>query len=412
MAPVAATMGVALIAGACGSSGVSKAAASSATGSSRGSASGSPIVIGLAAPLTGGNPSEGTSEQTIAQDAVSSINSSGGVDGHPLKLIVRDTGGVSPTGAVTAFESLTSSGAKVVVGEWTSTNFQAACTVAMAEHVVLIAHASATDGLTDGKTYCFRDEYQVAQSTGAMFGAAKEKGWNPIAIAADTTSFGAAENDSWKSLASKYGISIAQDVTWSSPASTLTAQVSRIANSGAKAVFVGSGSGPDVTLLAKTMAQLNVKLPIFGPGGINAPGVPAAAGSAYSTLPEVLDITSYDSTVPKEKAFMVRISKQTGITQGGGNPTRLWDAVEIAAIGLRASHGQGGPALVQALQTAGKIPTLAGGPGSYALYTATQHSGLFGPQMLSIYRWDPSSSGFQYNAHLSQLADSAPGVNG
>lgn len=409
IAPVAAAVGVALIAAACGSS---SSASTTTQGGSAGTATNkTPIVVGLAAPLTGGNPSEGTSEQTIAKDAVAAINKAGGINGRPLSLLVRDTGGVSPTGAVSAFESLSSSGAAVVIGEWTSTNFQAACTVAMAERVVLIAHASATDGLTNGMTYCFRDEYQVAQSTGAMFGVAKANGWTKIAIAADSTSFGAAEADSWASLAGSYGASIVANVNWSSPATDLTAQVAKIASSGAQAVFVGSGSGPDVTLLAKTMAQMNVKLPIFGPGGINAPGVAAAAASAYNTLPEVLNITSYDSSVPKEKAFMSKISAETGITQGGGNPTRLWDAFQIAAAGLRASKGQGGTALVNALQGLGKFPTLAGGPGSYVEYTPTQHSGLFGPQMLSVYKWNKSSSSFAYDASLSKLADSSPGVN-
>jgi len=402
---VAALAGLTLIAAACGNS---TPAATSSAGA--GSGSGSPVLLGLASPLTGGNPSEGASEKAIAEDAIAYINAHGGIGGHSAKLVVRDTGGVSPTGAVTAFEGLISAGAKVVIGEWTSTNFEAACTVAMEEHQVLIGHASATDGLTAGKTYCFRDEYQVAQSTGAMFGVAKSEGWNPIAVAADTTSFGAAENDSWQASAKTYGVKIATDVTWSSPASTLTAQVLRIAHSGAKAVFVGSGSGPDVTLLAKTMVQLGVRLPIFGPGGINAPGVAAAAGSSYDALPSVLNITSYDSAKPSAAAFMARISRQTGITQGGGNPTRLWDAFMIASAGLKASGDEGGHALVMALQGLGKFPTLAGGPGSYVHYTSTQHSGLFGPEMLSVYKWQ--SGGFQYDASLSKLADSSPGVNG
>ena len=407
-------VGVSLIAAACGSSAASTKSATSspATSTNAGSLpSGTPIVIGLATPLTGGNPSEGKSEQAIANDAITAINQAGGIGGHPAKLVVRDTGGVSPTGAVSAFESLSASGAKVVVGEWTSTNFQAACTVAEQQHVVLIGHASATDGLTTGKQYCFRNEYQVKQSTGAMFGLAKTKGWNPIAVAADTTAFGAAENDSWQKEASTYGMKIATDVTWSSPASTLTAQVLKIAHSGAKAVFVGSGSGPDVTLLAKTMVQLNVKLPIFGPGGVNAPGVATAAGAAYNALPGVYNITSYDSQVPKEAAFMSKLSTQTGISQGGGNPTRLWDAFEIAAKGLAKSHGQGGAPLVSALDTLGKVPTLAGGPGTYVLYSSTHHSGLFGPNLLSIYKWSPTSTNFAYDSKASSQANASPGVN-
>ncbi len=375
-------------------------------------ASSAPILIGLATPLTGSNPSEGTSEEAIAKDAVATINSHGGIHGRHLKLIIRDTGGVSPTGAVSAFESLSGAGVALVIGEYTSTNFQAGCTIAMAEHVVLIGHASATTGLTDGKTYCFRDAYQVSQSAGAMFETAKAKHWNPIAIAADTTSFGVAEDTAFRSLASHYGVKIAADVSWTSPASSLTAQVLRLAHSGAKAIFVGAASGPDVTLLAKTMAQAGVKIPLFGPGGINAPGVPAAAGSAYDSLPGVYDITSYDSAVPAAQAFMNKISKQTGIIQGGENPTQLWDAFQIAAAGLAKSGGKGGLPLVDALQSLGKFHTMSGGPGTYTDFTATQHSGLFGPHLMTIYRWDAASKAFVPDNALSKIADSSPGVNG
>jgi ABC-type branched-subunit amino acid transport system substrate-binding protein len=296
-----------------------------------------------------------------------------------------------------------------VIGEYTSTNFEAGCTIAMAQHVVLIGHASATTGLTDGKTYCFRDAYQVSQSASAMFETAKAMGWNSIAIAADTTSFGASESTEFEALAASYGIKIAANVSWSSPASSLTAQALKLGQSGAKAVFIGSASGPDVTLLAKTMVQNGVKLPIFGPGGVNAPGVPAAAGSAYNDLGGVYDITSYDSQVVSAQAFMSLISKETGITQGGENPTQLYDAFMIAAAGLAKTSGQGGMALVTALQSLGKFPTMSGGPGSYVDYTSTQHSGLFGPNLYTIYKWDAATSAFAVDPALSAIADKTTG---
>ena len=388
------------------------ASSNSSTSSAAGSSSSSPILIGLAAPLTGSSPSEGTSEEAIAKDAVAAINAKGGVLGRQLKLVVRDTGGVSPTGAVSAFESLSGDGVALVIGEYTSTNFEAGCTIAMSEHVVLIGHASATTGLTDGKPYCFRDAYQVSQSAGAMFETAKAEGWNPIAIAADTTSFGAAENSAFTSLAGSYGVKIAADVSWTSPASSLTAQVLQLAHSGAKAIFVGSASGPDVTLLAKTMQQAGVKIPLFGPGGVNAPGVPAAAGSAYNTLSGVYDITSYDSAVPAAQAFMSMVSKQTGITQGGENPTQLWDAFQIAAAALAKSGGKGGTPLVTAMQSLGKFSTMSGGPGTYVDFSATQHSGLFGSHLMTVYSWDAESQAFTQDSKLTGVADSSSGVNG
>jgi len=410
LVPVA--IGLAALAGVAACSSSSSSSSASAAAATSAAAKGSPILIGLAAPLTGSDPSEGTSELAIAKYAVSVINGKGGIDGHQVQLVVRDTGGVSPTGAVTAFESLSSDKVAVVIGEYTSTNFQAGCTIAMAQHVVLIGHASATTGLTDGKTYCFRDAYQVSQSAGAMFETAKTMGWNPIAIAADTTSFGVSESTEFEALAAKYGIKIAANVSWTSPASSLTPQVLKLGQSGAKAVFIGSASGPDVTLLAKTMVQNGVKLPIFGPGGVNAPGVPAAAGTAYSALPGVYDITSYDSQVASAQAFMSLISKETGITQGGENPTQLYDAFMVAAAGLAKTNGQGGAALVTALQSLGQFPTMSGGPGTYVDYTPTQHSGLFGPHLYTIYKWDATSSAFAVDSSLSTVADESSGVNG
>jgi branched-chain amino acid transport system substrate-binding protein len=411
---VPAAIGLAALAcvAACSSSSSSSAppAASSAgsAASSAGSpaAKGSPILIGLAAPLTGSSPSEGTSELAIAKYAVSVINGKGGIDGHQVQLVTRDTG------AVSAFESLSSDKVALVIGEYTSTNFAAGCTIAMALHVVLIGHASATTGLTDGKTYCFRDAYQVSQSAGAMFQTAKAMGWNPIAIAADTTSFGVSEDTEFRQLAASYGVKIAADVSWTSPASSLTAQALKLGQSGAKAVFIGSASGPDVTLLAKTMVQNGVKLPIFGPGGVNAPGVPAAAGTAYTALPGVYDITSYDSQVTTAQQFMSLISKETGITQGGENPTQLYDAFMIAAAGLAKTGGQGGQPLVTALQSLGQFPTMSGGPGTHVDYTATQHSGLFGPHLYTIYQWNAASSAFAVDSSLSATADKSTGVNG
>jgi branched-chain amino acid transport system substrate-binding protein len=408
LVPVA--IGLAALAGvaACGSS--SSSTPSAAAGSSSAAAAkGSPVLIGLAAPLTGSSPSEGTSELAIAKYAVSVLNGKGGIGGRQVQLVVRDTGGVSPTGAVSAFESLSSDKVALVIGEYTSTNFAAGCTIAMAEHVVLIGHASATTGLTNGKTYCFRDAYQVSQSATAMFETAKAMGWNPIAIAADTTSFGVSESSEFEALAASYGIKIAANVSWTSPASSLTAQALKLGQSGAKAVFIGSASGPDVTLLTKTMVQNGVKLPIFGPGGVNAPGVPAAAGSAYDALPGVYDITSYDSQVTAAQTFMSLISKETGITQGGENPTQLYDAFMIAAAGLAKTGGQGGAALVTALQSLGEFPTMSGGPGTYVDYTSSQHSGLFGPHLYTIYQWNAASSAFAVDSSLSTIADKPAG---
>lgn len=398
-ATVMAAAGVAALLLAACSSSPAPASKSSSTG---------PVILGLASPLTGGDPTEGKTEVAAVNDAAKYVNSHGGIDGRPLKVVVRDTG-LTPTGAVTSLDSLASAGAAAVLGEFTSTDTAAACTAAMQQHEVVLGPASAAQGLTHGKTYCFRDEYQVSQSTGAMFAIAKSEGWKSIAVATDTTDFGIAENKSWVSLASHYGFHIAANVTWTAPASSLTSQVLTIAHSGANAIFVGAALGPDATLLAKTLVQEGVNLPLFGPGGINDPGVPQAAASSYDHLPLVANLTSYDSQVPQQTALFAKVQQQTGIPQGGGDMPRYWEGVLILAAGLRKSHGVGGIALVDALQSLGRFSTVpwAGGPGSYVHYTAVHHSGLFGPHLFTVYKWDKSTNAFVVSSRFTSLANTS-----
>jgi hypothetical protein len=109
---------------------------------------------------------------------------------------------------------------------------------------------------------------------------------------------------------------------------------------------------------------------------------------------------------------MTKISQETGITQGGENPTQLWDAFQIAAAALAKTGGKGGTPLVNALQSLGKFQTMSGGPGTYVHFTATQHSGLFGPHLMTVYSWDAASKAFVADNALSAVADRSPGVNG
>ena len=87
---ISATAAVAMLLAACSSTGDSGHNSSGATSTSDSSLSGSPILIGGAAPLHSQIYTEPT-VQTGLQAAVDAVNASGGVNGHPLKLDFCDT---------------------------------------------------------------------------------------------------------------------------------------------------------------------------------------------------------------------------------------------------------------------------------------------------------------------------------
>lgn len=66
---------------------------------------GTPYKIGMTFPLTGPLASSGILYVPAAQVAVNEINRSGGIDGHPLQLVVEDTQG-TPQGGVASMRKL------------------------------------------------------------------------------------------------------------------------------------------------------------------------------------------------------------------------------------------------------------------------------------------------------------------
>ena len=131
-----AVMGVVgLVATACGSSSTKASSGTTtpsvrpttaASSSSGGAASGSPIVIGNIGSYTGANDENGVGSGQVVNAWASWVNANGGLNGHPVKVIVKDDAG-SPSQALQDANQLVADHVLAVVGEesiiptaWTS----------------------------------------------------------------------------------------------------------------------------------------------------------------------------------------------------------------------------------------------------------------------------------------------------
>ena len=144
MASVAATAMTAVVLAGCGSSShsASKTTQGSSAVSNGGGAKGSPIVIGYISDLTGVASSTFADGPGGAQAVIDQVNSQGGVDGHPLKLVVKDDAS-SPSGNQTAAEELIQNDHAMVVIEYSALAFGGVPTLAKAGVPVI---GSAFDG--------------------------------------------------------------------------------------------------------------------------------------------------------------------------------------------------------------------------------------------------------------------------
>lgn len=125
-----------------------------------------PIIIGFAAQLTGRQAELGVQERNGVQLAVEKINSSGGIAGRKIKLIVRDDFG-EPKKAKIVDSELIKEGAVAIIGHITSEQTLAGLKVTNPAKVVMIGPTVSTPELSSLDDYFFRvypsfeDSFQV-----------------------------------------------------------------------------------------------------------------------------------------------------------------------------------------------------------------------------------------------------------
>ncbi len=141
------------------------------TGVGRSAAPTQPITIGALLSLTGGGDVYGPQQVKGAQLAVRQINAQGGVDGVPLKLVVRDDKSVPATGRSAMRQLIQKDGAVAVLGPSLSLVAVSADPLADGLQTPVVAVSNTANGIV-GKcaypcTYIWRDSLGEATAVPA-----------------------------------------------------------------------------------------------------------------------------------------------------------------------------------------------------------------------------------------------------
>lgn len=109
---------------------------------------GEPIRIGLVTTLSGKGATSGTHSRNGALLAVEKINRSGGVNGRPVELVVRDDGG-SIEQALRVDREMIDSGVVAILGHFSSTLAVAAVPLVNEKNVLMVGLGTITDKLSN-----------------------------------------------------------------------------------------------------------------------------------------------------------------------------------------------------------------------------------------------------------------------
>lgn len=244
----------------------SAAAAIASTVARPATAAKDPIMIGYLPALTGPSSSTGIGINRGVQLAVQEINASGGIDGRPIELIVRDTQS-EPTKAVNgAAELIHAHKVSVILGPVNSGESLAVVPLLARANVPQI-HPCWVDSLTDSKKYpmCFRNA-----PTNQQIGAAANRyvvdvlKRKKVAVISDTTGYGTASVNAYVPMLKAKNAEIVYQGNIDAANPDLTAEILRMRSAGAEAIMPWSVNPGFLSRIINTRGQMQWDVPIVG----------------------------------------------------------------------------------------------------------------------------------------------------
>jgi len=238
-----------------------------------------PYKVGAIFAITGPAAWLGTPERNTVKMIEEQINMSGGINGHPLEIIIEDTVG-DPTRAVTAVKKLiTKDKVLAIVGPSRSGTTLAVIPIVEEAKVPLVSCAAAEAIVIPVKTWVFKTPQKDSDAAVRIYEYMKKQGISKIAIITGTTGFGDQGRKQLKKLAPEFGITIVADETYGPKDTDMTAQLTKIKASEAQAV-VNWSIVPGQVIVAKNMRQLGMKIPLFQSHGFGNIKYAQMAGEA------------------------------------------------------------------------------------------------------------------------------------
>jgi branched-chain amino acid transport system substrate-binding protein len=235
--------------------------------------------IGAIVAVTGKASWLGAPERNTLQMLTEKLNAAGGVDGHPIDMIIEDTQS-DETKTVNAIKKLISKdNVLAVIGPSQTGTTMAVIPIAEAEQVPLVSCAAGETIVVPVKKWVFKTPQSDAQAAEKMFDDMKAKKISKIAIISVTTGFGDQGRKQLKALAPKMGIEIIADETYGPSDTDMTAQLTKIKAANPQAV-VNWSIGPVQSIVPKNMRQLGMTIPFYQSHGFGNIKFAEAAGAA------------------------------------------------------------------------------------------------------------------------------------
>jgi branched-chain amino acid transport system substrate-binding protein len=380
--PAAAFLAGALFAlTACGSSGRD-------SGGGGGGSNGD-VVVGVILSLSGPVADLAQMNKDGIDLAVSQINAGGGIDGHHVKVIVKDDQASPDKAVIAAQELITQDHVAAIIGATTGSSSLAIKPLFAKVKLPLLTPV-ATAALTEPKDdYVFRamiNDDQAVQSALALI--AKKWPGQKVGIIHDDSALAVGSAAAYKKNAPKFGVNIVSSEQFAATDTDMTTPLTKLKALG-PAVIVDIGYSPSAFTLLRNVKQLGMSAAFVGSTGMPRAATLTVSGGASDGIivPTLIDPGDIQ---PSQKTFADAFYKAHPNRKPDKDPT-LWDVISYDSMELvaQAVHNGGGASKSDIYEGLQKIDGYAGVSGTYS-FTGGNRDGITD---ISAVKWMQVKSG-------------------
>jgi branched-chain amino acid transport system substrate-binding protein len=303
-----------------------------------------PYKVGAVFSVTGRTSFLGEPEKKTAEMIAEAINKVGGINGHPLELVIYDDESDETKCVLAVKRLIKKDKVPVIIGPSLSGNTLAVVKVVNDAKVPLVSCAASVKIVTPvaDRKWVFKVPQSDTHAVEKIYDYLLKNGINKIAIMSVSTGFGASGREQLLLLAPQVGIEIVADERYGPKDTDITAQLTRIRGTDAQAI-VNWSVGPTQVLAVKNWHDLGMtNIPFYQSHGFGSrKNIELAAGAAEGVFcplgrVNIPDLVPADHPQKKvieiyNKAYQEKYNEPLSSFGGHG-----WDALNLVIDALKA----------------------------------------------------------------------------
>jgi branched-chain amino acid transport system substrate-binding protein len=339
-----------------------------------GGGSDGPVVkIGYIGPLSGGSASLGVPSLNAMELAVDHLNEADDL-GFTLELVSVDDEADAAKSSTAAQRMVTEDGVVLVIGGPNSAPAKANNAIITGAGVPNVISIAQSDALVDPANPGYDLTYRVTENNSydvnAIVSLFVDGDYDNICMVADTTEYGQNGILATQTVFAANDLELGATAQHDANATDLTPQVLQLRDADCDAVYLYT-LGQDAALFMKTVNQVGWEVPVIGARALAQQAFISIAGSDGDGIifPSVID--------PEKESALEFIDAYDEAYGADSDPAHVfsavaYDTVFMVAAALKATGGEGGEALVEALQNV-EIEGVSGKVGSTLSWSADKH---------------------------------------